>query len=55
MAANHGDVSGYIALGSLYEYGEGVSKNHDKAAEYYRKAADLGNETAKYCLKRLGK
>ena len=42
-----------INLGYCYETGDGVAKDLDKAAEWYNKAANLGNEEAKYLLNKL--
>lgn len=36
-----------------YETGDGVAKDLDKAAEWYNKAANLGNGEAKYLLNKL--
>lgn len=41
MEAN--DKDAYATLGDAYWYGKGVSKNVTRAAEYYKKAADLGS------------
>ncbi len=40
-------------LGYLYETGRGVSKNISTAIEWYRKAAELGNDYAQKRLKAL--
>jgi len=40
--ANSGDCEALCDLGSMYEYGEGVDKNHEKAVHYYLKAAEKG-------------
>jgi len=37
----------------LYERGEGVEKDLNKAIEWYTKAAEDGNEDAKEALKNL--
>jgi TPR repeat protein len=42
-------------LGWMYQNGEGVAKDVDQAVSWYRKAAALGNESAKKNLQRLGK
>jgi hypothetical protein len=42
-------------LGWMCEQGRGVVKDMAKAVAWYRKAALLGNETAKANLKRLDK
>jgi|GEM_PF-2047626 len=41
------------SLGVQYEKGEGISKNMNAAAEYYRKAADQSYPSAQYNLARL--
>lgn len=41
-------------LGSLYEKGNGVPKDSLKAVDWYRKAADLGEQHAEQALRRLG-
>jgi len=40
--AERGDCESLCDLGSMFEYGEGVDKNHTKAVEYYMQAADKG-------------
>ena len=35
---------------SLYERGEGVAQDHNRAMEWYRRAADQGNEAAQEAL-----
>lgn len=42
-----------VNLGWCYETGDGLAKNLDKAAEWYSKAANLGNGEAKYLLDKL--
>ena len=42
-----GFVAAQINLGQLYSQGIGVKKDLDKALEWYRKAAEQGNEFAK--------
>ncbi|MCM1048896.1 MAG: SEL1-like repeat protein [Clostridiales bacterium] len=44
-------VWNYIA--DMYRYGEGVEQDYDKAIEYYTKAANLGDTSAKETLKEL--
>ena len=38
------------SLGGMYERGEGVVKDYDKARAWYQKAADAGNADAMYYL-----
>jgi len=40
--ADTGDCEALCDLGSMYEYGEGVEKNHTKAVDYYMQAAEKG-------------
>lgn len=40
---------GYHVLGSRYEYGMGVDKDPAKAAELYKKGAELGSPECQYC------
>jgi uncharacterized protein len=44
--AEKGDASAQLALGEVYEGGNGVPKNDDSAVKWYRKAADQGNADA---------
>ena len=46
---------GEFGIGLLYEFGCGLTKNIDKAAEWYRRAANRGMERAKTKLKELGR
>eukprot|EP01124_Arcella_intermedia_P027892 TRINITY_DN555_c0_g1_i1.p1 TRINITY_DN555_c0_g1~~TRINITY_DN555_c0_g1_i1.p1 ORF type:complete len:383 (-),score=97.24 TRINITY_DN555_c0_g1_i1:56-1204(-) len=41
-----GDSEALCDLGSMYEYGEGVEKNYERAVEYYKQSADKGYATA---------
>lgn len=53
-AAETGDVEAMYHLGGIYDYGRGVDHEDDaKAAEWYRKAADLGHEAARQRLQEL--
>jgi TPR repeat protein len=38
------------SIGSCYYYGNGVKKSLEKAAEWYKKAADRGNAYATHSL-----
>lgn len=40
-AASQGDVRAFGLVGACYQYGRGVTVNHDVAVEYYRKATRL--------------
>ncbi|KAI8339962.1 hypothetical protein BC941DRAFT_419031 [Chlamydoabsidia padenii] len=42
-AASQGDVRSLGLVGACYQYGRGVTTNHDVALEYYRKAARLAS------------
>ncbi|MBS6688898.1 MAG: sel1 repeat family protein, partial [Sanguibacteroides justesenii] len=54
-AAGQGNMYGEFGIGLLYEFGCGLTKNIDKAAEWYRRAANRGMERAKTKLKELGR
>ena len=49
-----GDAMAMLGLGAFYENGRGVPKDLNQAAAWYRKAAALGNATAKQNLQRMG-
>jgi TPR repeat protein len=53
LAANQGDGWGLNNLGGMYEMGWGVTKNREKAAGYYKQAAEKGIESAQANLERL--
>ena len=56
-AAERGDIiasDGMVGMASLYEAGQGVAIDMDRATTLYRQAADLGNEAAIAALMRLG-
>ena len=40
---DHDDVTAMFDLGDAYEYGQGVSKSPERAAGWYRRAADAGH------------
>lgn len=44
--ANDGDAAAMVKLGELYQDGLGGPRNCEKAAEWYRKAADAGSAVA---------
>ena len=39
-----GYANGCVLLGFLYQYGEGVRKDYNKAMEFFGKACDLGEQ-----------
>lgn len=41
-----GDVAAQVKLGKAYMYGDGLSKNDELAAKWFRKAADQGDASA---------
>jgi uncharacterized protein len=41
-SAQHGDAKAEIELGSMYYYGEGVSRDYSEALRWFRRAADQG-------------
>lgn len=47
------DADELVRLGRKFDTGHGALKNYAKAAELYRKAADLGDQRAEYLLGRL--
>lgn len=54
-AASRGNAKALYSLGYMYENGEGVDKDIDKAKEYYQLSAEKGHKKAKLALKNLGK
>lgn len=50
VAAQQGDFKAQNNLGLLYEKGEGVSQDHQKAIFWYRKSAEQGNPIAQFNL-----
>ena len=44
------DYNGMNNLGMRYEYGQGIEQNYEKALNWYKKSADLGNTDAMYNL-----
>lgn len=53
-ASNRGNARAQYSLGHMYENGEGLNKDIDKAKEYYHLAANQGHKKAKAALKKLG-
>lgn len=51
--AGQGNLESTVKLGVLYELGEGVAKNRDKAIQLYQYAADHGNESAIELLRKI--
>jgi uncharacterized protein len=52
-SADAGCTEAMKNIGNLYEYGQGVSQDHQQAMIWYRKAADAGDEDAKKRLAEL--
>src|SRR5262249_28758259 len=52
-AAAQGDASAMYRLGLLYEMGQGVAQDYDKAREWFEKAAAKGDGEAMYSLGRF--
>ncbi len=52
-AAAAGNVLAMSQLGVLHEEGRGVDKNHEKALDWYRKAAEKGDPASMAALARL--
>ncbi len=44
--AQQGDRDAQYRLGSLYRSGRGVAKSHEKAVQWFRKAAEAGHPGA---------
>ncbi|MEX2481820.1 MAG: tetratricopeptide repeat protein [Gammaproteobacteria bacterium] len=53
LAAERGDVVAQRRLAALYQRGEGVAKNLERAAVLYRQAADQGDAEAQFNLANL--
>lgn len=53
-AAERGNARAQYSLGYMYQNGEGVNKDNNKAKEYYRLAAKQGHIKSKNALKRIG-
>ena len=49
-AAEQGDAEAQLNLGICFAIGDGVNKNREHAAKWYRKSAEQGNPEAQYCL-----
>ncbi len=49
-AAEQGDATAQYVLATLYNNGQGVEKNSQKAVEWYQKSADQNNDLAQYSL-----
>jgi len=49
-AADQGDASAQVNLGSMYIDGKGVAQDDKQAVKWYRKAANQGNANAQYNL-----
>ena len=46
ITAKQGNVNAQYNLGWCYEYGEGIGKDIFEAIKWYKKAAELGNDSA---------
>ncbi|MDF1588839.1 MAG: tetratricopeptide repeat protein [Gammaproteobacteria bacterium] len=49
-AAEQGDATAQYVLATLYNNGQGVEKNSQKAVEWYQKSAEQNNDLAQYSL-----
>jgi hypothetical protein len=47
-SAEHGDAKAETRLGTMYYYGEGVSRDYSEALRWFRRAADRGAARAQY-------
>lgn len=52
-AAENGDFQAQHKLGTMYESGEGVPLDKEKAEEWYNKSADQGYDMAMLSLLRM--
>lgn len=46
--AKQGDADAQNGIGIMYEKGNGVDENHEKAAYWYEKSAELGDAVAQF-------
>ena len=53
LSAEGGNSSSEYMIGRMHEHAQGVSRNVDKAKEYYARASEKGHSGAKKALKRL--
>ena len=53
-AAEHGHAEAQNNIGTLYEIGKGVTQDMNEAKQWYRKAAEQGDESVGQNLQRLG-
>ena len=51
--ADNGSAPAMMKMGKMYERGDGVKKDYDKAIKMYQKAHDAGHAKANAALKRL--
>ncbi|MEX9949175.1 tetratricopeptide repeat protein [Providencia rettgeri] len=50
LKAKSGDLDAQYEIGTLYDVGEGVEENEEKAIEWYLKAASQGHSQAQYMM-----
>ena len=50
MAAEQGEATTQLSLGSMYDNGEGVPQDYTEAVKWYRMAAEQGDATAQFNL-----
>jgi uncharacterized protein len=50
IRAELGDAKSQFALGAMYYYGKGVSKDYVEAARWHLKSAEQGNADAQYSI-----
>lgn len=48
--AEHGNANAQFSLAHMYQYGDGVAKDHRAAAQWYERAANQGAAKAQYNL-----
>lgn len=52
-AGNQGEVESLYMVGTMYYYGQGVSRDEEKARAFWTKSADGGDADAQYNLAML--
>ncbi|WP_367105191.1 tetratricopeptide repeat protein [uncultured Psychrobacter sp.] len=53
LAADNGSFNAQNNIGTMYYFGRGVTQSYTKAFEWYKKAADQGNQEASNRISRL--
>lgn len=50
LRAKSGDLDAQYSIGTMYDVGEGIEENEEKAIEWYLKAASQGHAQAQYMM-----